>query len=864
MSFVESKVDVEARRKAASQIRKMFLKIVQDVEKGKPPTMIIPKRTLSNTVYDNVRKLLLLGEEKLTRELTNMGEAKKFMQTMLMASIIYRALVENEYPTIRDLYYRGKHTIKYMDYKGRFREEETWSEQKESDSVIRDIEVITGLLRENMLILSKEKGKIVGDMRIKSGDDVIDLSKMGHGAYAIESTPDLIEFKDVDAEYVLVVEKDAVFQQLHRVGYWKKHKALLVTSAGQPDRATRRFVRRLHEELKLPVYILTDSIPRDEVVILKDRATGKIHIGPIEELIGHYFTDKEKERVEIPIDVPSWNPETGKIEWTPIGYAYRHKINEEILEIETKGRGTVKVTKAHSLFVFRDGKIQVIPAKDIKPGDHILVAEKLPRITNKSEAKKDGVLFTTQHGKPIYLDEETAEHIGLVTADGSSNKGRYVKISLNPEETELIQSTKKFINDTLGLHATLYNRKGRKELQVIYSSRPIVTKLKNMQALLKSRSKKIPSEIINSDASIQLSYLKGLIEGDGHIDKYGDIIYSTRSEILSKQVTYLLLLNEINPTIVKNKEDIQIRIARDPYRTPPEYYQFLTGQRVVTKHRLPNELTYGLPIDKELKKLLIREMNKKRISYKSTQKTITKQKLQAIQGIVGTLPKDYEILAKSDVTLVKVKSIRKVNYQGYVYDFAVPHTNSFIGSYGIVMHNSDPYGWYIYSVFKIGSITLSYESERLATPAAKFLGVSMTDVFGEEPLLRNRGVLSKVFGSKYKYIFDGKKAFLTPAERRNYIIKAKPQDLARAAELVGTKIAKQFLGKPVKIKTSRGERSKEHGGYEWFQTPKWVKEIGIFFLTQAKLEIEAMASRGLKFLAFDYIPTKIETGDWID
>jgi hypothetical protein len=234
------------------------------------------------------------------------------------------------------------------------------------------------------MCIRDRKGKIVGNMRIKSGDDTIDLSKMGHGAYAIESTPDLIEFKDVDAEYVLVVEKDAVFQQLHRIGYWKKHKALLVTSAGQPDRATRRFVRRLHEELKLPVYILTDSIPRDEVVILKDRVTGKIHIGPVEELIGHYFTDKEKERVEIPIDVPSWNPETGKIEWKPIGYAYRHKINEEILEIETKGRGTVKVTKAHSLFVFRDGKIQVIPAKDIKPGDYILVAEKIPEPLHKS------------------------------------------------------------------------------------------------------------------------------------------------------------------------------------------------------------------------------------------------------------------------------------------------------------------------------------------------------------------------------------------------------------------------------------------------------------------------------------------------
>lgn len=216
---------------------------------------------LSNTIYDEKRKLLILGDEKLVRKFLDAHEARKFMQTILMASIIYQALINNEYPTIRDLYYRGKHTIRYRDHRGRITEENTWDEQAESDSVLRDIEVYTDLLREDMLILSKEKGKVVGDMRIKSGDDIIDLSRMGHGAYAIEPTPDLIEFKDVNAELVLVIEKDAVFQQLHRAQFWRKYKAILITSAGQPDRATRRFVRRLNEELGLPVYILTDSDP---------------------------------------------------------------------------------------------------------------------------------------------------------------------------------------------------------------------------------------------------------------------------------------------------------------------------------------------------------------------------------------------------------------------------------------------------------------------------------------------------------------------------------------------------------------------------------------------------------------------------
>jgi len=256
-----SLADIRARQKAAEIIKAKFVELVEKILSNEEPRMIIPKRTLSNTIYDAEKKMLVLGSDTFERNFLDMKEARKFMQTVLLASIIYEALRNNEYPTIRDLFYRGKHTIRYRDLKGQIREENTWDEQKESDAVLRDIEVYVDLLREEMLILSKEKGKVVGNMRIRSGDDVIDLSKMGHGAYAIEPTPDLIEFVDVDAEFVLVVEKDAVFQQLHRAGYWRKYRAILVTSAGQPDRATRRFVRRLNEELKLPVYILTDADP---------------------------------------------------------------------------------------------------------------------------------------------------------------------------------------------------------------------------------------------------------------------------------------------------------------------------------------------------------------------------------------------------------------------------------------------------------------------------------------------------------------------------------------------------------------------------------------------------------------------------
>ena len=874
----ESKIDLRVRKKALEKLKERFGQVIKNILSGRPPILEIRKRTLSNTIYDPQRKLLLLGNEVLHRSFLDAGEAKKFMQTVLMASIIYEALKNNEYPTIRDLYYRGKHTIRYrMITSGRIYEENTWDEQQESDSVIRDIEVFIDMLREDMLILSKEKGKVVGNMRIKSGDDIIDLSKMGHGAYAIEPTPDLIEFIDVDAEFVLVIEKDAVFQQLHRAGFWRKYKAILVTSAGQPDRATRRFIRRLNEELKLPIYILTDSIPADEVIIIRDAESNMVRIGPIETLIGKYFSNKDKERVFINAEVPSWNPKTGRIEWRKVGYAYRHKVKDKILRIVTKGRGEIRVTKAHSLFVFRDGTVKVIPAKEIRPGDYIVVASSLPSLNSLGEQRiidvvqllkkyprskyskrfnlwntvrvvnRDGRIIklcevredtnydngyvTLSRSKylipaKIELDEELAWLFGIFTAEGSLSKGRYVIFNLGSHERKLIREITKIITKKFNVKPRLISSRKANQVRIVICSRTLYMVFDSLGLGGTARSKSIPEIIINSPRNIILSYIKGLIDGDGYIDKYGDIIYSTRSELLSKQLFNVLLSLGVLPTYVKNGEDNIIRIGKSIFRTPPEIYMFLTSEEICinesygyTKNviKIAAEPTYGIPINDKLKGLLIKYMNEGSISYSSKNRTISKQKIIKLRSLTKSLPGDYEIMAFGDVALVKVLKVSEEDYNGYVYDFAVPVTNSFVGSYGVVYHNSDPYGWYIYSVFKVGSINLSYESLRLATPEAKFLGVSMTDVFGHKRL--------------------GKRPYLSETERRNFIIKATERDIKRAKELMN---------------------------YTWFKTPRWKIEIDIFLSKKAKLEIEALTSKGLKFLMDKYLPEKMQTGDWID
>ena len=132
-----------------------------------------------------------------------------------------------------------------------------------SDPIIEDIEASLNLLREELHLAASSKGVIVGDMKIKDGKDTIDLTKMGSGGWGVPSNvePERIELKDVAAEYILFIEKDAVWKRFNEDQFWQKNKCILITGRGQPSRAERRLVQRLNQEYDLPVYALMDADP---------------------------------------------------------------------------------------------------------------------------------------------------------------------------------------------------------------------------------------------------------------------------------------------------------------------------------------------------------------------------------------------------------------------------------------------------------------------------------------------------------------------------------------------------------------------------------------------------------------------------
>jgi len=122
----------------------------------------------------------------------------------------------------------------------------------------------------------------------------------------------------------------------------------------------------------------------------------------------------------------------------------------------------------------------------------------------------------------------------------------------------------------------------------------------------------------------------------------------------------------------------------------------------------------------------------------------------------------------------------------------------------IVYTDGDPYGYYIYSVIKMGSINLAYLSNELGTPKCKFIGMTMTDI------------------EKY--------------------------GLEKVTE---------------KLKDMDIKRLKEEMEYPWFQDRHWQNELKKMLKGGVRIEQQALANKSLEFVAKKYLPEKISREEFL-
>ncbi|MHA1725621.1 MAG: hypothetical protein ACTSYC_12565 [Promethearchaeota archaeon] len=234
------------RNQVLNRIYNVVDEIIEKVYKSGKPSIKLPTRSSSNIIWDEENDLLLLGEQIMEKQFHSLTSVADFTRLVRVMEIINELLLKNIHATKREIFYN--------DVK-------LFGDQKNSDKCIEDVATMLYTTRNSTHIVASAKGSCIGRLRIRDRNDIIDLEGLGSGGWTISPMLDNIEILESDAEFILVVEKDAAMIRLSEARFWKQYPCIILTAKGAADIATRMFLKRLSKELKLPVFSLVDSDP---------------------------------------------------------------------------------------------------------------------------------------------------------------------------------------------------------------------------------------------------------------------------------------------------------------------------------------------------------------------------------------------------------------------------------------------------------------------------------------------------------------------------------------------------------------------------------------------------------------------------
>ncbi len=266
--------------------------IYGQLTEGKFPAVNIPSRSTANIVYDEPSRQYILGDTEIKRSARNIRHIRPFTQIVWTASFSSELCKSSKTSTLRDVYYSAQ----AFDV--------NFANQQESDNIITDLEAMLGLAREDFNIFPEERSQIFGDLTIRytvPGYEGREINLTTHpDGLAVGPALTMSEFVGTNANKVIVIEKGAMFTRLIEEQAFRKFNAILIHTAGQPPRATRRLIKRFNSELGLPVYIFCDGDPWGMAIAITV-ICGSANAAHLKELttqdarwMGLYSTDIDK------------------------------------------------------------------------------------------------------------------------------------------------------------------------------------------------------------------------------------------------------------------------------------------------------------------------------------------------------------------------------------------------------------------------------------------------------------------------------------------------------------------------------------------------------------------------------------------
>ncbi|XP_072951075.1 meiotic recombination protein SPO11-1 isoform X2 [Typha angustifolia] len=229
------------------KIKGFVRSLLEDLSSNRSPSIALDRyRNYCSDPSGNCSCSYDLPNDKEIISIEKKTHVRRLDVLLRVLVIIQQLLQENKHSSKRDIYYTHP---------------AVFAEQAVVDHAIIDICILLKCSRHHLNVVPVGKGLVMGWLRFAEAGRKNCCIRSPNTAYPIPVCIEDVEDVVSVANYILVVEKESVFQRLANDKFCENNRCIVITGRGYPDVPTRRFLHHLVEQLHLPVYCLVDSDP---------------------------------------------------------------------------------------------------------------------------------------------------------------------------------------------------------------------------------------------------------------------------------------------------------------------------------------------------------------------------------------------------------------------------------------------------------------------------------------------------------------------------------------------------------------------------------------------------------------------------
>lgn len=328
-----------------------------------------------------------------------------------------------------------------------------------------------------------------------------------------------------------------------------------------------------------------------------------------------------------------------------------HKQTEPLYKVTLSDGRNITVTKSHSIFFYKNGKIVAFPVKDATLEDTVVLLNKTPSINI------------------LELDPDFCRLLGYFVAEGCYQFQRgHVPHSLvftfgyNNNEQRYVSDVVSIL-EKLGYTSYIYTYKNKTQIHV--NNKKLVELFLKLSTGEGSNNKRVPDIIFNTTDENKIEFLKGLFAGDGNFrnNLYKKKFFrrslhlKTSSKFLQKTIIYLLDQLDIVATCGTG----------------------LNRERKIENRTLKPSKYYTVSISNFDSLVVLKDI----IEHMGKQLKIS------TSNYANCKAKTKKVYINEDCYGLKIKKIEELPEENTeVYDISVADTHRFESSFRILCHNT--------------------------------------------------------------------------------------------------------------------------------------------------------------------------------